>query len=532
MFPPARPPTILNINSNNNIVNDNNQDMFDDIDMNGSAANANGGIDEGRLNYRDLLALGHWAAPPQEHHRPDHHSAEIHRACTGCGYGGATDAAAADSSNNRSDDSQQRFNVVFSSSSAAAAAAAPSRHRQSTTAAAANRGRSGGALRPPALPPKICLLRDHPSCFQAYAAIDRDPIQLTHRHPEWGCLTFMLVLPRCSTASNTNNRGVGSGATGTISFLAVPPEEAQYVAVKRLKKSIVHAYLNAGGEENPYKEVARMQELGDNEHVLRCIECLEDDNYLYIVTPRGCAEGTLRDTISWFNPDAPLVDHDRVHAIFRKLLRILRYLLRHRIHHHDLSPDNFLFLTPDNLVVFDLALSVRLPQNPAPTSGLCGYHRGLLPPLGNFGTYAWMCPEVYANETCYDGVQMDLYAVGVILYNLLTNQVLYERPVSADIGYAYFVQAAGLSSTPMNERTVHILQVLRGLAEGEGDGSYRHLMQGLIDKATAHLNLSPEAIDLLERILAADPIDRCSLADVEESAFCAAGGAGATYMHA
>ena len=67
------------------------------------------------------------------------------------------------------------------------------------------------------------------------------------------------------------------------------------------------------------------------------------------------------EAISWDGDDDEILDWDRICAIFEKILRILLHLETHGICHRDLSPDNFLFLTDDNLVAFDLAMSIRIP---------------------------------------------------------------------------------------------------------------------------------------------------------------------------
>jgi len=200
-----------------------------------------------------------------------------------------------------------------------------------------------------------------------------------------------------------------------------------------------------------------MQELGDNDHVLECIEFLEDETYLYIVTPRACNDGTLKDCIAWGDANE-IMDPERSHAIFCKMLRILVYLEEHGIQHRDLSPDNFLFLPPspgqvagDNLVVYDLAMSVRIPVNPKTQ------HRALIKPQGAVGTYPFMAPEIYA-DGIHDGVATDLWGVSVCLYCLLTNQLLYYHPCLQDISFCYFLHARGLSSEYQNARAMELMQ--------------------------------------------------------------------------
>jgi serine/threonine protein kinase len=98
-----------------------------------------------------------------------------------------------------------------------------------------------------------------------------------------------------------------------------------------------------------------MQELGDDVHVLVCRDALQDEEYIYIVTPKVCGEGTLMDLIQRQSTDS--MDSNRAKIIFIKLLKILVDLEDHGISHRDFTPDNFIFLTPDNLVVFETWLS-------------------------------------------------------------------------------------------------------------------------------------------------------------------------------
>ena len=332
--------------------------------------------------------------------------------------------------------------------------------------------------------PPIFLMRQE-GATEAYARADNwRRIQIDHRGPEWGDVLQAVVFP--AVAHHT---------------FAPPATEPQYVAIKRLNKHRVGEYLARGGEENPYKEICRMRELGDNQHVLQCRDALEDDTYLYIVTNWG--SGTLVDVIHWGSTEP--MDRERARQIFVQILQILSYLLKHRMAHRDLSPDNFLFLTDDNLVVFDLALSHRLPVDQ-------DHQRTLAHPIGNFGTHAYMAPEMYMNRI-FDGAHGDLWSASVILYNLLTNQPLYRRPRPDDLFFRYNIMARALARQPVNERTVEVLQGLQQLPNGHA------MLQELMHRAMVHLGLPWEATELLEHLLQPAPQHRWSLAQARNSAF-------------
>ena len=189
--------------------------------------------------------------------------------------------------------------------------------------------------------------------------------------------------------------------------------------------------------EDPIKDIARMQELGDNQHVIKCVEALEDEENIYIITPKAKA-GTLTEAIGFRLPGKSLsfmlswihqrrsTNQLKVWKIFRQIVEVLKYLEAHGICHHDLSPDNFVFLTEDNLVVIDLALSIKMPvgQNGS---------RTLIKPKGAFGKVVWMDPLVFGGVLSkelgtFDGVSYDLWAAALMLYSMVTGQLLYQRP--------------------------------------------------------------------------------------------------------
>lgn len=333
------------------------------------------------------------------------------------------------------------------------------------------------------LPPISLVSLIRPSV--AYAVLNRDPILIEKGNQVWGHIHFAVKYYQVSDTQ----------------YRPPLPNQEERVCIKKLFKSVVDPNLAAGCDENPYREVARMNEFGDDRRVLRCLDFIEDKDHLYIVTQEG--KGTLRDLIAWGKPHE-LIGKDRVKRIFRKLLLILDYLVDNNICHHDVSPDNFLFLddgTEDGcLVAFDLAKSIRMPTD-------ANGNRMQIFPMGNSGTHGWMSPEVYLNLTPFDGLALDLYGVSHILYNLLTNLLLYRLPDVSDGPYVYFVFCHGLSSNAFNERAVEFLHRLN-----QNPTQYPNLAQKLQYMATMHINLTPDEIDILERLLDVNPANRLTLA--------------------
>ena len=312
-------------------------------------------------------------------------------------------------------------------------------------------------------------------------------------------------------------------------YKAPPPNT--FVAIKRLNKRVVDVYLKGrtnatppeelheigaeyisgvlhlGGCENPYREMSRMEQFGDDLHVLRQIEFLQDDEYVYIVMPHACERGSLDHFIFSRTSRMSVTEAQN---IFVQIMNILLYLEKHGIHHRDLSPDNFIFLEPDRLVLMDFAMSVRIPIDEQTGQ------RTLIQAMGMFGTRAFMAPEIYTNFKVFDGVAADLWAAVLILYCMLTGVPLYQEPhAGVDISYRYYVVARGIAQNPINEL---IVEIMGDVFDSEyGDVSHQHI---LLDKARANVALTPDALQLFDNVFQVNPAKRWTLAQVLESNFC------------
>jgi serine/threonine protein kinase len=334
---------------------------------------------------------------------------------------------------------------------------------------------------------------------QAYVQLDSKPsIPLDHHAPDWGCVYFGFVVHRVPGDLDTLH--------GVFTFQCPYPNQVQHVAIKRLKRSVVDQYLKAGGHENPYKEVSRMQQYGDNVHVLGCIEALHDDTFLYIITPY-CEYGSLLDVIPW--EQSHMILEDQVCAHFVQLLQVLEYLQRHGICHRDLSLDNIM-IYQGRLVVADLAMSFRipLPQEASAPHGGQAPAPVLVRPLGGCGQTAYEPPEVRQNRP-FDPYACDLWSSMVALFKSLTGEILYGDCTLQNLKFLFFVLAHGCSRTPMNELTEELQgRHVRQLAP-EAQVSFQRMVHKM-------LQFSPEVLELLEGVLQVEPQNRWNLARVQD----------------
>ncbi|MDX1977981.1 MAG: serine/threonine-protein kinase [Pseudanabaenaceae cyanobacterium bins.68] len=135
-----------------------------------------------------------------------------------------------------------------------------------------------------------------------------------------------------------------------------------------------------------------------------------------------CEAGTLRDAIAHGNR----LNYGQVHQIMTDVLAGLGYMHRAGIVHCDLKPENILLkLTAKGYVakISDFGVARQLGQpNPADSQ--------------HSGSPAYMAPERFYGKF---SIQSDIYALGVILYELLVG----DRPFSGmpkDLMYAHLNQ--------------------------------------------------------------------------------------------
>lgn len=303
---------------------------------------------------------------------------------------------------------------------------------------------------------------------QAYMRIqEMAPIDLSHHYQGWGTVYFGVILPKVQ-------EGV---------FRMPTPEKAQRVAIKRLSKTVVKEYLERGGNENPFKEIQRMQWLGDNKHVLGLVEALHDEDYLYIIMPY-CEGGSL---VQWI-----FERRDRIQetfggfaAVYLNILENMEYLHRNGVCHRDLSPDNCMVLGNGRIVFTDLAMSFRIPPGDMTTKIGRGF----------FGKPAYLPPEVVVCHDYFEATVCDLWSSVVILFNLLTGEIAWQTSLPTDIRFSYLVMAGGLSRISLNERTAEIL-------------ANEPVMSNLRCLAEQCMDLNPAVADLLEGVLKLNPNQR------------------------
>ena len=229
-----------------------------------------------------------------------------------------------------------------------------------------------------------------------------------------------------------------------------------------------------------------MQLLGDyHPHIIRNIHALQDDDYLYNITPY-CKDGDLYGiVINKIHDGGRFVEAD-ARFWFRQLLMALHHLQRKGVCHRDISLDNIM-VDGNTCKIIDFGLALRIPYYNAanklcPTDVSDGTVRLLMETQGQGGSWTYMAPEVVSREDIFDGFAIDLWAIGIILYTMLTGHQPFKYANLADERFASLCERGQLREN--------------------------------LDYC--NIPLSNEACDLLQNMLWRDPSKRLTLAQVLE----------------
>ena len=312
---------------------------------------------------------------------------------------------------------------------------------------------------------------------QAYALVPgAECKELRHGGPVWGYLFIGYILPY---------------NPGSMLFEHPTEETVQRVAIKILYKSVVDSERERGSAEDPYREIYRMQTIGDNHHVLGCIEALCDENFLYIISPY-CEQKTLAERL-------PLPERE-AREVFAQMLEAVSYLHERNICHADIDPGNFFVKGDGRVLLGDLAMSFLIPPD-----GSVKHNR-------LFGKHPYWAPELCVKmrdpttgdvATIYSAQRRDLWACMATLFNLLTGENFCELPSWIDKKFNYCIQARALSNNPEMNLVQAALQ-----DAGEVNLDLSTLSQQI-------LNMRPELLELFGNALAMNPDVRWTINEMQ-----------------
>ncbi len=214
-------------------------------------------------------------------------------------------------------------------------------------------------------------------------------------------------------------RELGQGGMATV-YLAEDLKHHRKVAVKVLRPELAQAL----GADRFHQEIEIAAKL-THPHILPLHDSGDADGFLYYVMPY--IEGqSLRDKLA-AEGELPIADAVR---IIKEIVDALSHAHKHNVVHRDIKPDNVMLAERHALVAdFGVAKAV---------SEATGAHKLTTEGVA-LGTPTYMAPEQAAADPHIDH-RADIYAVGVIAYELLTGRTPFVGNTQQELLAAHVTQ--------------------------------------------------------------------------------------------
>ena len=220
----------------------------------------------------------------------------------------------------------------------------------------------------------------------------------------------------------TIKRGVGSGGFGEVYFAT--SDAGKEVALKRVQR-------NADIEMRGATQCLNFKHL----NLVALFDIKYDDDGAGWIVMEFVSGESLRDVIDRYPEGMPRAEMERW---FAGIAAAVAYLHRHGIVHRDLKPGNV--FDDDGVVkVGDYGLSKFI-------SGSRRHDQ-----TESVGTFHYMAPEI--GKGVY-GKEIDVYALGIMLYEMLSGRVPFEGESSQEIIMKHLTDEPDVSGLPVAYRSV------------------------------------------------------------------------------
>ncbi|RDX57288.1 kinase-like protein [Lentinus brumalis] len=216
---------------------------------------------------------------------------------------------------------------------------------------------------------------------------------------------------------------LGSGSFGVVYKAIDTREEAGSPARHRAVKIIQKAGRTPKELGVIRREVALHSVVSDHPNIITIHDALDDDDYFYIILD-FCPGGDLFYHVT---EEAYMNNDELLRGAFVSLVDAVQYCHEHKIAHRDLKPENVL-ASKDGSKVF-LA-----------DFGLATVKR-MIDEHGS-GTALYMAPECHgklSGDKPYCTRSADIWALGVILVNMMTGRNPWEKASMKDEFFAQFM---------------------------------------------------------------------------------------------
>lgn len=212
---------------------------------------------------------------------------------------------------------------------------------------------------------------------------------------------------------------IGSGAFGKV-YLGYHSMLRCKVCLKKGNRSISSSESNTN--DNLMREFYYLREFRYHPHITKLYEIIFTESSVYMILeyyPSG-------DLFEYVTKHGNLSVNESL-RIFTQILGAVCYLHKSGCCHRDLKLENVLLDKKLNVKLSDFGFTRELPF----------VQHGKKSLLSEYcGTGAYMAPEI-VKRTPYSGIKIDIWALGVILYTMLTGEMPFDDSLSPkDLEYA------------------------------------------------------------------------------------------------
>lgn len=266
---------------------------------------------------------------------------------------------------------------------------------------------------------------------------------------------------------------------------------AEALAVKTYNKRALQETSSKDLEEDPLQEMAWLSffaSTASHPNIISALEIFCDATSYHMVMP-FINGGDLLDVLS-ASGGLQRFSCRQARKLLSDLIPALSHLHAHGVVHRDLSIENILYdKDKDQYVLIDLGLCLQLPEPDKSGKRKCIPRRGIT------GKRNYIAPEIWSQVDWYDPIACDIWAIGVILFMVLTAAAPMEQARSSDAHYTAIT----------DNRLLDVFRIAYYSAEPMDE--HDDMMDVLDDELLL-------AVDLMQKILRRDPRQRLSLAEI------------------
>lgn len=221
-------------------------------------------------------------------------------------------------------------------------------------------------------------------------------------------------------------KNLGKGTFGSV----------REVTLKKLAKSPIFALKTVSKRDmEELKQTKHIEserlilEIIDHPFIIRCISQFEDQKNIYFLFERAEGGELFRN----LQKQGRFTSY-HVRFYLCEILLALRYLHINDIVYRDLKPENILLSRNGHIRLIDFGFSKIIEDNRTYT--LCG-------------TPEYVAPELLLNKRNGYGKSIDWWALGILIYELLTGHPpfndtepcnIYKKIIKNDVDFPYFIE--------------------------------------------------------------------------------------------